>query len=114
MIHRSLKLNKKLISVKIVAILIFASALYAAKEYSVAQKDRKFSQSALSINVGDAVNFPNEDDFFHNVYSLSPVKIFDLGSYKKGQAKKVVFDKPGVVEVRCAIHPEMKLLITVK
>ncbi|WP_435277204.1 hypothetical protein ACMAZF_07910 [Psychrobium sp. nBUS_13] len=54
---------------------------------------------------GDVVSFPNFDTFFHNVYSLSDIKSFDLGSYKQGETKKRTFKEKGVVEVECAIHP---------
>jgi len=63
--------------------------------------------------VGDSINFRNEDPYFHNVFSLSDAKTFDLGSYPQGQSKKVTFDKPGTVEVECAIHPNMKLVVEV-
>ena len=49
-----------------------------------------------------------------NIFSLSDTKTFDLGSYPQGQSKKVVFDKPGTVEIECAIHPDMKLVVEVK
>lgn len=89
-------------------------SLQASTEHIVMQVNRKFSVDTLEIKVGDTVSFPNGDDFFHNVYSLSPTKIFDLGSYPKGQTRKVTFDKKGTVDVRCAIHPEMKMTIIVK
>lgn len=85
-----------------------------AAEFEVVQKDKKFSQNAMSVKVGDSVSFKNEDGFSHNVFSLSDAKTFDLGSYPQGQARKVTFDKPGAVEVECAIHPDMKLDIEVK
>ena len=85
-----------------------------AKDFEVAQKDKKFSQKTLAVKVGDSVSFKNEDPFSHNVFSLSDPKTFDLGSYPQGQAKKVTFDKPGTVEVECAIHPDMKLVIEVQ
>lgn len=85
-----------------------------AKDFEVAQKDKKFSQSKLAVQVGDSVSFKNEDPFSHNVFSLSDAKTFDLGSYPKGQAKKVTFDKAGTVEVECAIHPAMKIDIEVQ
>ena len=85
-----------------------------AKDFEVAQKDKKFSQSKLAVQVGDSVSFKNEDPFSHNVFSLSDAKTFDLGSYPKGQAKKVTFDKAGTVEVECAIHPDMKIDIEVQ
>lgn len=85
-----------------------------AKDFEVAQKDKKFSQKALTLNVGDSVSFKNEDPFVHNIFSLSDTKTFDLGTYPQGQSKKVTFDKPGTVEIECAIHPEMKLAVEVK
>lgn len=92
---------------------LFGSILWAATEHTISQKDKKFSAEKLSIKVGDTVSFPNEDPIYHNIYSLSSTKIFDLGSYKKGETKRVTFDKPGTVDVRCAIHPGMKLTIEV-
>jgi plastocyanin len=55
----------------------------------------------------------NDDPFAHNVFSLSDTKSFDLGSYPQGQGKSVVMDKAGLVEVECAVHPDMKMLIEV-
>lgn len=93
---------------------VSAAAIAHAKDFEVAQKDKKFSQKALTVNVGDSVSFKNEDSFAHNIFSLSDTKTFDLGSYPQGQSKKVTFDKPGTVEIECAIHPEMKLVVEVK
>ena len=85
-----------------------------ATEYTVGQKDKQFTESEMTIAVGDTVKFLNEDPFSHNVYSLSEVKSFDLGSYPKGQARAVTFDKAGDVDVGCAIHFDMALKIHVK
>lgn len=85
-----------------------------AKDFEVSQKDKKFSQKTLTLKVGDSINFKNEDSFAHNIFSLSDTKTFDLGSYPQGQSKNVVFDKPGTVEVECAIHPDMKLNVEIK
>jgi plastocyanin len=79
----------------------------------VGQKDKQFSVSSLKIKAGDTVNFVNQDPFFHNVFSLSDAKTFDLGSYPQGQGRKMTFNEPGVVEVECAIHSQMKLVIEV-
>lgn len=84
-----------------------------AETHEVGQKGKAFSTPKLAVKVGDTVNFKNEDPFFHNVFSLSDAKTFDLGSYPQGQAKSVTFDKPGKVEVECSIHPEMKMVIEV-
>ncbi|MBI3898431.1 MAG: methylamine utilization protein [Gammaproteobacteria bacterium] len=91
--------------------LLITNAL--AAEYEITQKDRTFSVVRLQIKVGDTVSFKNDDPYFHNVYSLSDTKTFDLGSYSQGQSKKVVFDQPGTVEIECAIHPYMKLTVQV-
>lgn len=95
-------------------LIIFLSSASYAKEYTVDQKDKNFSIPTLTIKVGDTIIFKNSDPFFHNIYSLSPIKIFDLGSYKQGESKNVVFDKAGDVEVNCAIHPNMKLKVKVE
>lgn len=98
--------------VAIAAIVLAAPA--SAKDYEITQKDKKFSQSALTVKIGDVVNFKNEDAFAHNIFSLSDIKTFDLGSYPKGQSKPVTFDKQGQVEIECAIHPDMKIVVDVK
>lgn len=84
-----------------------------AAEHTVDQKDKQFSVKRIKVKVGDAINFRNLDPFFHNVFSLSDAKTFDLGSYQQGQSKAVVFDKPGAVEIECAMHPTMKMVVEV-
>ena len=85
-----------------------------AEDFEVGQKNKHFTVKQLEIKVGDVVKFTNEDPFFHNVFSLSENKSFDLGSYEKGKSREVKFDKPGVVDVECAIHPRMHMQILVK
>ncbi|HEB66643.1 MAG TPA: methylamine utilization protein [Gammaproteobacteria bacterium] len=92
--------------------LAFAGLVYAA-QHEVGQKNKAFTVKHLKIKVGDTVAFTNLDPFFHNVYSLSQAKTFDLGSYPKGESKSVTFDKPGKVEVECAIHPQMHMVVEV-
>ncbi|MES2662829.1 MAG: plastocyanin/azurin family copper-binding protein [Pseudomonadota bacterium] len=85
-----------------------------AAEHIVAQKNKAFSQPELTVKVGDTVQFRNDDDFFHNVFSLSDIQFFDLGSYATGEAKPVTFETPGTVDVECAIHPEMQMKVHVQ
>ena len=99
-------------------LVVFSSVLNAA-EFTVEQKDKQFVKDGkliekMSISVGDKINFKNQDPWFHNVFSLSDNKTFDLGSYPKGESKSVVFDKAGTAEVECAIHPQMFMEIEVK
>ena len=72
-----------------------------------------FAVGVLKAKVGDTVTFRNDDEFAHNVFSLSDVQSFDLGSYKKGEVRTVKLTAPGTIEVECAIHPEMKMKIEV-
>jgi plastocyanin len=92
---------------------VFAQSSFAA-EHLIDQKDKGFSKKSLKIKQGDIVEFRNSDPFFHNVFSLSDIKAFDLGSYPQGSSKKVTFDKPGKVEVECSIHPQMQMVIEVE
>ena len=77
------------------------------------QRNLTFIPHILPIPVGSAVHFPNNDKVKHNVFSLSRAKKFNLGSYKAGESKAVVFDKPGIVELRCDVHAEMSAYIMV-
>lgn len=94
---------------------LFACAAAAsAADQVIDQKDKQFSKKSIKVKVGDSVEFRNSDPFAHNIFSLSDVKSFDLGSYPQGQSKKVTFDKPGKVEVECSIHPTMQMVIEVE
>jgi len=77
------------------------------------QRNLEFVPHILPVLVGAAVEFPNNDKVEHNVFSLSRTKQFNLGSYKAGESKTVVFDKPGIVELRCDVHAEMAAYILV-
>jgi plastocyanin len=85
-----------------------------AADHVVTQKGNEFSVRTLKVKAGDTVDFRNDDPHFHNVFSLSDVKSFDLGSYPQGQSRKVKFDKEGTVDVECAIHPKMKMTVEIK
>ena len=81
----------------------------------VAQKDLTFIPALLPIRVGTKVEFPNLDDTYHNIFSYSPAKRFDLGRYRAEERPipAEVFDKPGLVTLRCDIHDHMRGLILV-
>jgi plastocyanin len=84
-----------------------ASSALAADPVVMEQQNRRFSPDLVVIPAGSAVSFPNFDPIFHNVFSLSKPKSFDLGNYPKGQTRRVTFSKPGVVSVYCHLHPNM-------
>lgn len=75
----------------------------------MAQKNMLFAPDLIAIRTGGAVEFPNLDDSYHNVFSYSKTKRFDLGRYRKEEKPgSVVFDKAGVVTVHCEIHDRMR------
>ncbi len=77
------------------------------------QQNEAFVPHVLAIRVGTYVDFPNSDPFFHNVFSLSKPKRFDLGRYAEGHSKSIRFDEPGIVRVFCDIHSHMSAFILV-
>ena len=97
----------------VTAALMCAATAACAKEVVVDQKEKEFSAKAVEVQRGDTVRFVNSDPFFHNVFSMSPARPFDLGWYPRGQSRSVRFDEPGVVEVECAIHPNMRMQVKV-
>jgi plastocyanin len=77
------------------------------------QRNETFVPHVLAIMAGTVVDFPNSDKTFHNVFSLSKAKRFDLGRYATGRSKSVRFDRPGVVRVFCDIHSHMNAFVLV-
>ena len=106
-------LNRLRVSM-VLGLLSVAMAGAQAAEHVVTQKNKAFSTKKIKVKVGDSVKFTNDDSFAHNVFSLSPAKSFDTGSFGAGQSRSITLDKPGKVEVECAVHPDMQLLIEVE
>jgi plastocyanin len=77
------------------------------------QRNETFVPHVLAIVAGTTVDFPNNDKTYHNVFSLSATKPFDLGRYAAGGTKSVKFDRPGIVRVFCDIHSHMSAFILV-
>jgi plastocyanin len=77
------------------------------------QRHEAFVPYVLPVLVGTTVDFPNSDRTYHNVFSFSKTKRFDLGRYARGGSKSVRFDRPGVVRVFCDIHSHMSAFVLV-
>ena len=77
------------------------------------QRNESFVPHVLAIVAGTTVDFPNSDVTYHNVFSLSRTKSFDLGRYAAGRSKSVRFDRPGIVRVFCEIHSHMSAFVLV-
>jgi len=91
-----------------------ATNLVIVSTRRVAQHGAMFTPHVLPIAVGTTVEWPNDDDIYHNVFSMSDAKQFDLGLYKGNPpSKRVTFDKPGRVDVFCSIHENMHCIILV-
>lgn len=79
--------------------------------FRLVQKDKMFTPHLLVVPTGSSVDFPNQDPFFHNVFSLFNGKRFDLGLYESGTSRMVHFDREGVSYIFCNIHPEMGAVV---
>lgn len=80
---------------------------------TIRQRGKRFLPELLPITVGQSVTFPNDDSFFHNVFSPSAAHRFDLGQFPRGETKTKRFPNVGVVDVFCNIHPQMAATILV-
>ena len=79
----------------------------------LAQKNKKFVPHVVAVTQGTQIEFPNQDLFFHNVFSIHQGKTMDLGLYESGAARKVRFSQPGVSYIFCNIHPQMSAVVVV-
>ncbi|MBI4518505.1 MAG: methylamine utilization protein [Deltaproteobacteria bacterium] len=77
------------------------------------QKDMKFVPHVVAVVAGSTVEFLNSDAFLHNVFSTSAAKHFDLGMFGRGESRSVTFETPGVVDVKCNVHPHMEAFVVV-
>jgi plastocyanin len=100
--------------------LVRDDGVYPAREkkstaaLAMVQHGYQFRPAIAAVRAGDRVAFPNEDDEFHNVFSYSPAKRFDLGRYRKGeQSPLIAFETPGLVKIYCEIHKHMRAMLLV-
>ena len=89
------------------------TAVSPTKSPAMRQKDEQFLPHVLPILQGTTVEFPNDDEIFHNVFSLSGPRKFDLPKYPAGASRSVTFPRAGVVNVFCHIHTDMSAVILV-
>jgi len=79
----------------------------------ISQQDTAFVPALLTVSPGVTVDFANEDPFFHNVFSYSQAKRFDLGRFPAGESKSVTFEETGIVKVYCEVHDFMRAVVLV-
>jgi plastocyanin len=91
-----------------------ASMTYAASLQVVGQKGRLFHPGTLSVKAGSPLAFQNDDDVTHHIYSSTKGQEFDLDTIAPGKSENFTFTKPGRVDVRCGLHPGMRLVVNVE
>jgi len=90
------------------------SAALASDAVTISQHNRKFSPGTVTIARGTTLHIVNDDRVTHHVYVESPSMNFDSGEQPVGTSVDLRFDHDGLFAVRCAIHPTMRLNVTVK
>lgn len=80
---------------------------------AIRQRNERFTPRVVAVTIGSEVEFPNDDPIYHNVFSLSRVRTFNLGRYPRGDTRRVRFATPGVVKVFCEIHSHMSATVMV-
>jgi plastocyanin len=85
----------------------------AAGTYQIVTRGKALLPHILPVPAGSTVSFPNQDPIAHNLFSISSANSFDLGFYRTGPGKSQKFDKPGIVNVYCNVHPNMSAVIHV-
>jgi len=103
----------KLMTIALVVAFAGGSIAAFAAEHSIMQKGKTFSESNVTLKKGDSLLFVNDDTIHHNILSTTPGSEFNLGSQAPGASTPVTFNKAGEITVLCAIHPRMKLAVTV-
>lgn len=83
----------------------------AGQKQVMTQRNKRFLPHIVAVEAGSEVDFPNEDPFFHNVFSIFNGKRFDLGLYASGETRPVNFNRPGISYIFCNIHPQMSAVV---
>ncbi len=101
-------------AVTIACAIILSAGLAGAAEFTVSQKKRSYDPKLLAAKIGDTVLFVNDDRYAHNLYSETPGFEFNIRKQMPGDKDTIKLDKRGKFEVRCVIHPRMKMTINVE
>ncbi len=82
------------------------------RKVDLVQKNKTFSPHVLVVPKGSTIRFVNQDDFEHNVYSVSEPGAFDIGRYR-GKFREDQFTEANALEIFCGLHPRMNGYIVV-
>lgn len=98
----------------VAALVIAAAGITYAAQHKIGQKGRLFSPGTLTVKAGDSLLFQNDDDVTHHIYSATRGQEFDLETMPPGEKIAHTFASKGRVDVRCGLHPGMRLVVTVE
>lgn len=85
-----------------------------AEVVTIRQQGYQFRPSFVALQKGASAEFPNRDDEFHNVFSYSKLRRFDLGRFRKDEpSPRIRFEKAGLVKIYCEIHQHMRCRVLV-
>ena len=102
------------VALSVLALAVGAALVLAAEIVMVSQRDRRFNPNEIKVAAGTVIRVMNDDRVTHHLYVDSPTMRFDSGEQPVGKSVDLVFDRSGTFTVRCAIHPTMKLDVTVE
>lgn len=77
------------------------------------QQELRFTPRVLATAAGSRVEFANLDRVFHNTFSVSAARRFDLGKYPPGHVDTIAFERAGVANLHCDIHPRETAFVVV-
>lgn len=97
----------------VVYVIVSGRSAVIGPDAVVRQRDRAIAPAVMAIQKGTRINFPNDDDVFHNLFSLSGPRPFNLGRYAPGKSRSVRFETAGVVRIFCDIHSDMSATVVV-
>lgn len=100
--------------IKATFLTLIATTLMVSATHEVTQSGRTFSVADLEVAIGDEVTFHNDDIITHNVFSMTEGHVFNLEEQTPGTSSTVTFQTAGDIEVRCAFHPDMRMLVHVR
>lgn len=100
--------------IAVVSVLVATASIVYGAQHEIRQKGRLFSPGTVTVKSGDVLVFQNDDTVTHHVYSPTKGQEFELETVAPGKKGSHTFAKPGRVDVRCGLHPGMRLVVTVE
>lgn len=101
-------------AVTIASAIILSASVAGAEDFAISQKKKRFTPKQVNAKLGDRLVFVNDDRYAHNLYSETPGFEFDVRKQMPGDKHRMKLEKSGTFEIRCVIHPRMKMTVNVE